>query len=253
MKKFLKIFFILILFLVLDFSLITFHLSLPVRADELSEIQKQIDDLQKQLDTSKNATTPLESQVKSLESQLASISSRLSNVQNEIKKSEDDLVYQRQILSRTVRNLYIRSFIDIPLLTFFASHDAAETLKLIAFQQSSSKSDKNTIREISEKIAKLADDKKRLASAQQHIQRQSQFLKGEIASAKAFQSELEGQIAALTAQQQKILNQRLAALNIPRSAATSAKGCSAARGINPGFSPRLAFFTFGVPNRGGLY
>src|SRR4030042_4149383 len=205
MKKFLKIFFILILFLVLDFSLITFHLSLPVRADELSEIQKQIDDLQKQLDTSKNATTPLESQVKSLESQLASISSRLSNVQNEIKKSEDDLVYQRQILSRTGRNLYIRSFIDIPLLTFFASHESAETLKLIAFQQSSSKNDKNTIREISEKITKLADDKKRLASAQQQIQRQSQFLKGEIASAKSFQSELAGQISALTAKQQEII------------------------------------------------
>src|SRR4030042_850524 len=212
MKKLLTFLLVVLLFSI-HYSLFTIHYSAPVHADELSEIQKQIDDLQKQLDTSKNATTPLESQVKSLESQLASISSRLSNVQNEIKKSEDDLVYQRQILSRTVRNLYIRSFIDIPLLTFFASHDAAETLKLIAFQQSSSKNDKNTIREISEKITKLAEDKKRLASAQQQIQRQSQFLKGEIASAKAFQSELEGQIAALSAKQQKILAARLESLN----------------------------------------
>ncbi|KKS00889.1 MAG: putative sporulation protein SpoIID, partial [Candidatus Levybacteria bacterium GW2011_GWB1_41_21] len=56
----------------------------------------------------------------------------------------------------------------------------------------------------------------------------------------------------MSAKQQSILNQRLASLNIPRSAGTSARGCSDDRGVNPGFSPRLAFFTYGAPHRNGL-
>lgn len=197
MKRLLIVFVLFLLGLLLTFS--------NVRADELSDIQKQLDDLQKQLDASKNATVPLEGQVKDLEGQLVSINSRLANVQREIAVSEDKLKSQKDILARTVRNFYIRSFVDIPLLTFFSSDDASETLKLIAYQQSSSIEDKNTIHGISETIVKLAGDKKRLASAQEQTKRQSQFLKGEIASAKSFQSEVSGKIAALSAKQQEIL------------------------------------------------
>ena len=200
----------LLVFFILPVLILFFFLSfkLPAYADEIEEIQKQIDDLQHQLELSKNATTPLESEVKSLGTQLDSIKARLFQIQKDLQVSEDELVYQRQILARTVRNFYIRSFVDIPLLTLFSSGDAAETLKLIAFQQGTSKEDKNTIKRISEKISKLADDKKRLATAQTQINKQSQFLKGEIASAKSFQSEVEGKISALSARQQEIIAAR---------------------------------------------
>src|SRR3990172_2521130 len=200
----------LLVFFILPVLILFFFLSfkLPAYADEIEEIQKQIDDLQHQLELSKNATTPLESEVKSLGTQLDSIKARLFQIQKDLQVSEDELVYQRQILARTVRNFYIRSFVDIPLLTLFSSGDAAETLKLIAFQQGTSKEDKNTIKRISEKISKLADDKKRLATAQTQINKQSQFLKGEIASAKSFQSEVEGKISALSARQEEIIAAR---------------------------------------------
>ena len=144
----------LLVFFILPVLILFFFLSfkLPAYADEIEEIQKQIDDLQHQLELSKNATTPLESEVKSLGTQLDSIKARLFQIQKDLQVSEDELVYQRQILARTVRNFYIRSFVDIPLLTLFSSGDAAETLKLIAFQQGTSKEDKNTIKRISEKI-----------------------------------------------------------------------------------------------------
>jgi len=236
--------------------ILTFHFSLitltPVLADELEEIQKQIDDLQHQLDLSVKATTPLESEVKKLEEQLASIKIRLTSIQKDLAKSEEDLVYQKKILAQTVRNLYIRSFVDIPLLTFFASDDASETLKLIAFQASSSKEDRNIIRGISEKIAKLSDDKKRLASAQAQIDRQSQFLKGEIATAKAYQSEIQGKISALTAQQQEILAQKLGSLNLPATLGAGPLFCTDDRKIDPGFGQAFAFFTFGIPHRVGM-
>ncbi len=221
-------------------------------ADEIEEIQKQINDLARQLDDSKKATTPLEGQVKNLEGQLASINSRLSAVQAEIAVSEDKLVSQREILASTVRNFYIRSFIDIPLLTFFSSDDAAETLKLIAFQQASSKEDKNTIRGISEKVAKLADDKKRLASAQEQTRRQSQYLKGEIASAKSFQSEVEGKISALSARQQEILSEKSGTFQTTVGDVPLADDVASRPDYNPGFSPAFAAFSFGAPHFKGM-
>ena len=251
MKNLLKIFLVLV-FLTLHLSLITYHLSLPVRADEIEDIQKQIDDLQDQLELSKNATTPLESEVKSLEGQLEAISARLVAIQKDLAESEKDLDYQKQILAKTVRSFYIRSFIDIPLLTLFASGDASETLKLIAFQAQTSKQDRSVIKDISEKMSKLADDKKRLASAQAQINKQSQFLKGEIASAKSFQSELEGKIAALTARQQEILAEKSGTFQTSVGDVPLADDPNSRPDYNPGFSPAFAAFSFGAPHFKGM-
>src|SRR3972149_7740662 len=247
MKKLVGLSFVLILTFL--FSLFTLS---SVRADELEQIQKQIDDLEKQLELSKNATTPLESQVKSLGEQLETISARLSAVQKDLAKSEKDLDYQRQILAKTVRSFYIRSFVDIPLLTLFASHDASETLKLIAFQAQTSKQDRTVIKQISEKMSKLADDKKRLASAQAQINKQSQFLKGEIASARAFQSELEGKIAALTARQQEILAEKSGTFQTSVGDVPLADDPNSRPAYNPGFSPAFAAFSFGAPHFKGM-
>lgn len=178
------------------------------KADELSDLEKQIDDLQKQLELSKNATTPLEAEVKSLEAQLETIGARLVVLARDLEKSEEDLAYQKEIMVRTVRNFYIGGFVDIPLLTLFASGDATEILRTITFAQEASRQDRQIIKSISEKISKLASDKKRLAGLSAQLGKQSQFLKGEIASAKAFQSELEGKISALTARQQEIISAR---------------------------------------------
>lgn len=223
------------------------------RADEIEELQKQIDDLQHQLELSKNATTPLESEVKNLESQLASINARHVKLQQDLRQSEEDLEFQKKIMARTVRNFYIGSFVDIPLLTLFASNDATTTLRTISFQQESSRQDKQLIRDITERIAKLADDKKRLAAAQAQINQQSQFLKGEIASAKAFQSELEGKIAALTARQQEILAAKSGTFTTSVGDVPLADDPNASPSFNPGFSPAFAAFSFGAyTHRNGM-
>lgn len=194
------------------FSLILFSAVListkATRADEIEDLQKQIDELSKQLEASQNATVPLEGEVKKLEAELGGIVVRIGQIKADMAKSENELVDEKKQLATTVRNFYIRGFVDIPLLTFFASADATDTLKIIAFQQNSSKSDKETIEDISAKIAKLADDKKRMGGLQASIDKQRQFLKGEIANAKSFQSEISGKIAALSARQQEIINAR---------------------------------------------
>ncbi len=240
------------LFLVI-FSFCFFVVVPHVRADEIEVLQKQIGDLQKQLDQSKNATTPLEGQVKDLDAQIASINAKVAQIQRDILKSEDDLAQQKKILAKTVRNFYIRSFIDIPLLTLFQSNDATDTLKNIAYQQSTSLEDKNTISQISAKVAKLADDKKRLAAAKVQIDKQSQFYKGEISKAKAFQSELEGKIATLTAKQQEIISAKSGTFTTSVGDVPLADDPNATPSFNPGFSPAFGGFSFGAySHRNGM-
>lgn len=222
-------------------------------ADELEDLQRQVDDLQRQLELSKNATTPLEAEVKDLEVQLLTIRARIGQLQQDLAKSEDDLAFQKEILARTVRNFYIGSFVDIPLLTFLSSGDATETLRLITFQQEASRADRKVIRDISEKIAKLASDKKRLSSLSAQLDKQSQFLKGEIASARAFQSELEGKISALTARQEEILAAKSGTFTTSVGDVPLADDPNASPAYNPGFSPAFAGFSFGAyTHRNGM-
>ena len=175
-----------------------------IKADELSDIQNEINKLQEQLDASRDATTPLETEVQSLNAQISSLDARLVEIKKDLAQSEEDLAHQKKVLAATVRKFYIESFVNIPLLTFFTSGNAAETLKLITFQQNSSKTDRSIISSITEKVAKLAEDNIRFAAAQSQLDKQRQVLRGEIASAKSFQSEVQGKIAALSARQQEI-------------------------------------------------
>lgn len=226
---------------------------IPVRADEYQDLQNQIGDLQKQLEQSKSATTPLEGQVKDLNGQLDAIVSRIAVLQKDLQKSEDELSFKKEVLARTVREFYINSFVDVPLLTLFASNDATDTLKQISLQQQSSKENKNVISEIAGKISKLAGDKKRLAAAQDQVDRQSQFLKGEIAKAKSFQSEVEGKIAALSARQQEIVNAKSGTFTTGVGDVPLADDPNAAPSFNPGFSPAFGGFSFGAyTHRNGM-
>ena len=224
-----------------------------IGAGEYEDLQKQIDDLGHQLDLSKKATTPLEGEVKSLEKQLGAIIDRIAVLASDLNRSEEELALQKKILAATVRHFYIGSFEDIPLLTIFASSDATEALRAIALQQQTSTQDKQIIREISARVATLAENKRKLASAREQINKQSQFLKGEIAKAKSFQSELEGQISKLTTRQEEILAAKSGTFTTSVGDVPLADDPNASPSYNPGFSPAFVGFSFGAySHRNGM-
>ncbi|PJC54543.1 MAG: hypothetical protein CO028_01900, partial [Candidatus Levybacteria bacterium CG_4_9_14_0_2_um_filter_35_21] len=98
----------------------------------------------------------------------------------------------------------------------------------------------------------LENEEVRLTTAKAGLDEQSAKLDKIVSGAKDYQSKISGQIAQLSAKQQDLISRRLGSLNIPRSAGTSTRGCSDDRPIDPGFSPRIAFFTYGAPHRNGL-
>ena len=101
------------------------------------------------------------------------------------------------------------------------------------------------IKNLEEIKANLESEKTRLAALKTEVDKQSQLLATQI-------SQTRQKIAVLSARQQQLIAQKLAGLNIPKSAGTSAPACVDDRDKDPGFSPRLAFYTYGVPNRVGL-
>lgn len=252
-------------FSILFVTFILLLVTLPVYADEIEDLQKQINDLNHQRELSIKATKPLEGQLDSLKRQLDQIQSSLDNIsasikfkQKELDIREEKLIVQQSLLEKRVRQYYIRSYLTNPLIVILSSINSGDLFRELSYSQSITREDKQVISSITADIEdlltkkdKLEKDKARLALLQADVDKNAKFLGSEVKKAKAYQAELSSKIVSLTARQQEILAQRLASLNISRSAA-SIGACSDDRHIDPGFSPRLAFFSYGVPNRVGM-
>lgn len=261
MKKFL-----LFAFLVLFSFFVATLFSPKIASDELADINKQIDDLTTALSISIKATRPLESQLKSLQTQITIIKSRVSIIEqdvivkkNNINKGYQNLAKQQDLLNRTIRDFYMRSHYNSPLLLFLSGPSASEITQILAYQKAAADQDKAIITNIALSIVDLETKKKALENEQAQLSlakaaldEQSAKLDKVVLGAKEYQSTLSSKIAQLSAQQQQLIAQKLGSLNIPRSAGTGAPACIDDRDKDPGFSPRLAFFTYGVPNRTGL-
>lgn len=238
-----------------------------VQADELDDVNKEIEKLQQDLNASRNASKPLEEDLQRLEAQIASIRSRLGAIEAdvdakeaEIKRAEEALVKQKEIIDERIhahyKNLRKTGSSVIELLV---TNNISESLQNLFYQKKAADNDKQTIlrivlyiKNIDDAKKKLESERTRLAAAQEDIDEQSDFLAQEVGKAKAYQSELTNKIASLSARQQQLVAQKLGSLNLPTSLGFGALHCTDDRKLNPGFSPAFAFYTFGIPHRIGM-
>ena len=238
-----------------------------VRADELDDINKQLDELNKSLSSSKAATAMNEQELAKLNSQLDAIKAQVAQIETDIKKKELDiragderLKDQKALLDQRIASFYKnRGKQQDALLQLLVTDNLSIFLKQFTYQQTLLDGDRRTIvrivflvKDLEEKKITLEKEKEKLIPIKEAVAKQSDFLSGEVASAKEYEGQLQQQIVQLSARQQQILSERLASLNIPRSAGTSVRGCSDDRGVDPGFSSAIAFFTYGAPHRNGL-
>lgn len=236
-------------------------------ADELDTINNQLITLKRELEESQKATKPLEETSTRLKKQLDSIRLRISSIEvevvqkeKEVQKGEEALILQKKILDERI-GLYYKNAkkAQTSLLNLLSSENISLSLQNFFYQKKLADQDKQAVikivlyvKNLEDKKQALESEKVKLAQVKKDVDAQSLALTGEITKAKKYQSELSGKIAALTTKQQSLLAAKLSGLNIPRTAATSTSGCVDDRDRDPGFSPRFAFFTYGVPNRTGL-
>ena len=200
-----------------------------VRADEIQDIQNQIDQLNKVRELSVKATKPLEGQLEGLQRQLAQIQASINGLTITINKKQKDLdlreeklALQQALLEKRVRQYYIRSYLTNPLLVILSSLHAGDLFRELSYRQTVAKEDRMIITSVTSEVidlltekTKLEKDKSKLALLQAEVDKNAAFIGGEVKKAKAYQATLSSQIASLTAKQQSILASRLASLNIP--------------------------------------
>src|SRR3989344_3801329 len=137
-----------------------------VYADELDDLSKQITDLTKALNDSKSATTPLEQQVSGFKSRVSFIESDLIKKGNDIDKGYKNLEKQTDKLNLAIRNYYIKSHYNSPILVFLSSNSASEITQILAYQKAAADQDKRIITNIALSIQSLEERKLNLESEQ---------------------------------------------------------------------------------------
>lgn len=194
-----------------------------------------------------------------LRQQLSNINKSITNIKNQLTKAEKDikersenLAYAKEIFNQKAISQYKSLRLYDPLLPFLTSSNASTAFREIAFRQRAADEDRKVMDKYVSDIVQLNKDKESfqkneasLSSLQKQVAEKEKFLAGEVAKVDAY-------LAVITAKQQAFLAQKLESLGISRSAYNLKGGCTDDRNIDPGFSPRIAFFSFGVPNRIGL-
>lgn len=238
--------------------------SLAIAPEE--ELQQQIDELGRLKKMSEDATAPLEDELEGIEQKIENArvgiqqaKAKVVELASQIEEEELNLATQYQILSHRVANQYKRSRVSSPLLTFFASDDASKLTKDLAYRSSIEAQDQRLISGIEDIIGnletdktKLEQDQLRLASLEKQLDEQADFFRSEIAGAKAYQQELSGQIAELSARQQEILAEKSGTFSTTVGDVPLADDPASRPDYNPGFSPAFAAFSFGAPHFKGM-
>lgn len=267
-KNRLKIFTKLVLCLVL--SVVLFFATtgnLTIRADEIEDLQKQIDELNKAKSQSVDATKPLEGQLENLQRQLSQIQYNIELLGQKIVKKEKELdartqkiAEQQVLLEARVRNYYIRSFLNSPLAVIFSQDSAGGILRELSYRQAATREDQKIIGSITDEITdllaqkeKLEKDKKNLAVLQVEVDKNADFLGGEIKKAKDFQEDLSKKIAELNAKQQAILAAKSGNFVTSVGDVPLADDPNSRPTYDPGFRPAFAAFSFGAyTHRNGM-
>lgn len=210
--------------------------------------------------TNKLELKGLQEKIVKLQQQIKALLTQLEIKQTELNKSNADFDRKYLELAAAIKSLYIKHYYPVGLTVMLGSDNALEAFRLVSMYNFLSKRNRNTIINLVLEIENLQKEKSQLSqiaaqtnSLKKQIDTKAEFLKNEVDKANTYEQQLQSQIATLTQRQQSILAQRLAGLNISRSAASIGR-CDSdlTNGRDPGFSPKFGAFTYGVPNRVGL-
>ncbi len=256
-----SLWFVVILFLLLPTTNYLLH---TTYADEVEDLQRQINELNKAREQSVAATKPLEGQAGALNRQLAQIQVGLQNLTYKISQKEKDLSSRKDkliilmvIFNERVNKDYRQGFLlDNLGIILGEKGKFSEKLYLL----SAINENRRIINSISSEAAdiltqkeKLEKDEVKLAAFRVDVDKNATFLEGEIKKAKDYQTDLSNKIAELSAKQQAILAAKSGTFTTSVGDVPLADDPNSAPTFNPGFSPAFAAFSFGAyTHRNGM-
>lgn len=242
-----------------NFSLVSAEidcLNAPATASDAEYCGTQLQDLiNKYLpaqNTNKKNLAGLQSQLVNINKRISVLMGQINTLTANISQRQEDLAYAREILNRKAVTQYKNSRLYNPFLALISATDATEAFRIIKLMGFVAEGDRKIIGKYGEDLLRLKNDqdilqktKDSLAVSQKQVADQTSFLAAEVAKVDSY-------LAQLSAKQSAFIAAKLDSLGLSRSAYNMKGGCSDDRNVDPGFSPRIAFFSFGVPNRIGM-
>ena len=123
---------------------------------------------------------------------------------------------QQTILNATIRDYYIKSYYNSPLLLLLSTNSVSQFTQILGYQKAQADRDKSIITTIAVAIKSLQDSQKQLqiqednlTSLKTNLDNQSAQLDKIVSGAKSYQTTLSTQLASLNSIQQSILSARL--------------------------------------------
>lgn len=229
-------------------------------------LKDQISKLSRDLDMSQAATRPLENEVAKFDASIKLIQGKINvavakqkELVREVAKRETQVAEHYVLFSKKTRDLYKKFRSRTMMSAILSAVGTGQGQREIAYANTAGDQDRQLILGLSAEILKLEQDKKRLdeqkiqlASVQASLDKQAEFFRKEIRGAKAYQNDLSSKIAALSAKQQEILNEKQGTFSTTVGDVPLADDPNSRPDYNPGFSPAFAAFSFGAPHFNGL-
>ncbi|MDO8487688.1 MAG: SpoIID/LytB domain-containing protein [bacterium] len=232
----------------------------PVKIEQcIGKFNNIVDAISKANATNASQLAGLNKQIAGLQSQIKQLDVQLGKLSQDIFDREVKKGVQNELLAARVRQDYIRKQDQSLLLLMFSSQTAADFFRDLAYREKLAQADQQYISSISGEIVdlntrstQLKAQQASLGAVKKKVDEQAAFLAGEVAKADKYVSDLSGKIAALTAQQQAILNAKSGTFQTTVGDVPLADDPASRPDYNPGFSPAFAAFSFGAPHFKGM-
>lgn len=197
--------------------------------------------------------------LRKMEADIAAFQSRLKELQVSVAKKakgieegEADLSDLLTSASAKVRQFYIRGFYQSPFQVLLSTDDVGndETNDVPASCYRSSKKDiartAVAVTNLEERKKELETEQSSLSYIKEETDKRAVTIRKLVSDATAYQSQVSGFIASLTAQQQAILNARGGTFTTSVGDVPLSDDPNSRPTFNPGFSPAFAGFSFGA-------
>ncbi len=198
--------------------------------------------------------------LRKMEADIAAFQTRIKSIEADLVKKaaailsgEKELSDLLAVAEVRIRQFYIRSKENSPLVALFAGIDLSDLVRNLAYDNAVRNEDKKVIartavsvKDLQEKKATLESERGSLSYLKAETDKRAAVARKLVGDAESYQSKLTGIISSLTTQQQNILNARSGTFTTSVGDVPLADDPNAAPNYNPGFSPAFAGFSFGA-------
>ena len=224
-----------------------------------NDLVREVDLLIVRIKPNEEEIKKLDSKIKLFQSSINVDVAKQKELVKEVAKRETQVAEHYVLFSLKTRDLYKKFRSRTTMSALFSQMGTGKGQREIAYVNTAGDRDRQLILGLSTEILELEEDKKnleeqrvKLSALQMTVNKQATSLKDVVSKANIYKNELLGKIAALSAKQQEILNEKQGTFSTTVGDVPLADDPNSRPDYNPGFSPAFAAFSFGAPHFKGM-